>query len=64
MEDGKLGYIKSIRASHGKIVGCTQVDHTLACGALAGEAIAPESVSSVDSVSTVEVNGDGPPFGV
>ena len=33
----------------------------LDCGASVGEAIAPEGV---DSVSTVNVNGDGPPFGV
>ena len=61
LEDGTLGYIMSINASRVRSLGAPKSGRTLDCEALAGEAIAP---GGVDSVSTVDVDGDGPPFGV
>ena len=61
LEVGTLGYIMSIKASRVRSLVAPDSGRTLACEALAGEAIAP---GGVDSVSTVDVDGDGSPFGV
>ena len=61
LEDGTLGYIMSIKASRVRSLGAPKSSRTLACEAFAGEEIAP---GGVDNVSTVDVEGDGPPFGV
>lgn len=55
LEDGTLRYFLSIKASRFRSLGAPKPGRNLACGALAGEAIAPEGV---DSVSTVDVDGD------
>jgi len=57
LDDGTLGYIMSINASRVRSLGAPKSGRPLDCEALAGDTIAPEGV---DSVSTVDVDGDGP----
>ena len=61
LEDGTLGYTMSINVCPVVSSDATKSGHTLACRALAGEAIAQEGL---DGVPIADVDGDVPPLGV